>query len=507
MHSPVSPAPEPPQQRLAGILATAMDAVITIDAQQRIVLFNEAAARMFKVTAQEALGQPLDRLIPLPRREAHRDHVQRYARGDGVARSMSSVRALTGLRSDGEEFPIEASISHLGDGQEVLMTVMVRDVTVVREAERARLARAAADAANRAKTEFLSRMSHELRTPLNAVLGMAQLLEASLGERATERELHQFELMQTAGQQLRTLIDNVLDLSRLEGGEIHIEAREAELCTLLDSAMTENASLAAAQQVQLHAVYEVDRPFALHADPARLRQIVSNLISNGIKFQEQGGLVRVQAKRQQDCVRISVIDRGMGMTSEQQASLFEPFNRLGLERSGIDGAGIGMALTRQLVALMGGSMSVESAPGEGTSVHVNLPINQADLQPSGTVLYIEDNAVNALLVVEVLRQWPQVWVVVAEDGGAGLEQARRLQPDLVLLDMQLPDMDGLRVLQELKQDPATRELKVVALSANAMEQDVDATLRAGACAYWTKPIDFTPFLEKMRALLTHRCAG
>ncbi len=507
----MSPPHDPLPRHALEILATAQDAIITIDARQRVVLFNDAAARMFKLRAQDVLGQPLDRLIPLPHREAHRMHVNRYAAGRGPAQPMSAVRALKGLRSDGHEFPIEASVSRVGSGEDTLMTVLVRDVTQVREGERKRQEQAARDAANRAKTEFLARMSHELRTPLNAVLGMAQLLQAGLHDRLRDSEQHQFELLQAAGQQLRTLIDNVLDLSRIEAGEVGVDNREVELCALLDSTLAANARLAAAQQVRLQTSYEGERPLTVNADPERLHQVVSQLLTNGIKFHEQGGVVRVDVKRQLDCVRISVVDDGSGMTAAQQASLFEPFNRLGRERSGIDGAGIGMALARHLVALMGGRLAVESSPGRGTAVHVYLPLpslaDQTDRQPTGTVLYIEDNAVNALLVVEVLRQWPDVRVVVAEDGASGLAQALQLQPDVLLLDMQLPDMDGLQVLQRLKQDPATRQLKVVALSANAMASDVEATLRAGACAYWTKPIDFAPFLDKMRAMLLTRCDG
>ncbi|GAB4550084.1 MAG: hypothetical protein Tsb007_01000 [Rhizobacter sp.] len=505
MQAPVSPSPNPLQARALEILSTALDAIITIDAQQRIVLFNEAAVQMFRLSAQEALGQPLDRLIPTPHRAAHHAHVGRYARGEGPSHPMSSVRALKGLRSDGHEFPIEASVSRSGRGDNMLMTVLVRDVTAVRDSERKRLEQAAREAANLAKTEFLARMSHELRTPLNAVLGMAQLLQAGLHDRLSEPEQHQFELLQAGGQQLRTLIDHVLDLSRLEAGELVIESREIELCELIDSALVTNASLAQTQQVRLQSSYEVERPFTVHADPARLYQVVSHLVSNGIKLHRSGGVVRVEVKRERDCACISVIDDGAGLTAEQQALLFEPFNRLGRERSDIDGAGIGMALAHHLVTLMGGRLVVESSPGQGTALHVHLPVAQAQRQPSGTVLYIEDNAVNALLVVEVLRQWPEVRVVVAVDGASGLEQAHQLQPDVLLLDMQLPDMNGLQVLKRLKQEPATRKLKVVALSANAVGTDVDATLRAGAVAYWTKPIDFAPFLEKMRTMLLTGC--
>ncbi|WOB06043.1 response regulator [Piscinibacter gummiphilus] len=352
MTEPDSPDP---RERLADIVETAMDAIITIDATQRIVLFNEAACRMFLLAARDALGQPLDLLIPAVHRPAHREHVARYHEGDDAARRMGPVRALSGLRSDGTEFPIEATISRTGRGADMLMTVMVRDVTAVREAERTRLARAAAEAANRAKNEFLSRMSHELRTPLNAVLGITQLLRGRPGARLGGNENMQLELLHAAGLRLQVLIDRMLEFSRHPGGD-----------------------------------------FPLH-------------------------------------------------------------------------------------------FAAETS---------------ADEPPAGTVLYIEDNAVNALLVVEVLRQWPDVKVVVAATGTEGVQQARELDPSLVLLDMRLPDMSGDQVLHQLRVDPATRGLTVVALSASAMPLDVELAMNAGARAYWTKPFDFPSFLANVKALLS-----
>lgn len=349
-------APDSPdlRERLADIVETAMDAIITIDAGQHIVLFNDAACRMFLRSARDALGQPLDLLIPAAHRSVHRAHVARYHEGHDIARRMGPVRALSGLRSDGTEFPIEATISRTGHGADMLMTVMVRDVTAVREAERARLARAAAEAANRAKNEFLSRMSHELRTPLNAVLGITQLLRSRPGAHLGGNEGMQLELLHGAGLQLQVLIDRMLEFSRHPGG---------------------------------------DFPLPTDADTA------------------------------------------------------------------------------------------------------------SDEPPSGTVLYIEDNAVNALLVVEVLSQWPEVKVVVAETGTEGVQQARQLDPSLVLLDMRLPDMSGDQVLNELQDYPATRDLTVVALSASAMPLDVELAMAAGARAYWTKPFDFPSFLSNVKALL------
>jgi CheY-like chemotaxis protein/anti-sigma regulatory factor (Ser/Thr protein kinase) len=255
----------------------------------------------------------------------------------------------------------------------------------------------------------------------------------------------------------------------------------------------------------------------MRSDPARLRQVMLNLLSNAIKYNRHGGWVRVEVVRDPYFVHVLVRDNGLGMTPEQKAQLFQPFNRLGREYSGVQGTGIGLVLVRQLVALMGGELTLESTAGEGTCVRVTLPATDgrpmADAPPEselardespppeGVVLYIEDNGVNAILVEQLLRRWPRVELVVASDGATGLERARALAPDVVLLDMQLPDIDGLAVLKQLKADPATRSLTVVALSASAGTDEVRQARESGAMDYWTKPIDFDGFLRGLRVLL------
>jgi CheY-like chemotaxis protein/anti-sigma regulatory factor (Ser/Thr protein kinase) len=249
----------------------------------------------------------------------------------------------------------------------------------------------------------------------------------------------------------------------------------------------------------------------LHTDPARLRQVLLNLVSNAIQYNRPGGWVRIEWVWEPPCVRILVRDNGQGMSPQQQAGLFQPFNRLGREHGGVPGLGIGLVRSRQLVGLMGGELTLQSQAGEGTVAQVTLPLAHAPLaavdeslqaaEPQGLVLYIEDNTINAILVEQLLARWPGVQLVVAADGGSGLERAHALHPDLVLLDMQLPDMEGLEVLRRLKSDEATRDLVVVILSANAVHEDMVAAHAAGAVDYWTKPIDFDRFVDGMRRLL------
>ncbi len=503
--------------QLSGIMETALDAFITVNAKFQIVLFNLAAARMFGIAAEDVLGQGVDRFIPLAHRVAHQAYMALYAAEGATSRKMGRARELVAVRANGESFPIEASISRSGEGDRLLMTVMARDVTQLRAAEKAEHARTAAEAANRAKTEFLSRISHELRTPLNAVLGFAQLMRADSADPLSPHHEEQVGLVLQAGQHLRTLIDEMLDVSRIESGRMSIELRDFELCELLDAAMHMSRPHAAECGVRLEAAYAPTCTMLMRSDPDRLRQVMLNLLSNAIKYNRRGGWVRVEAIRDPYFIHIIVRDNGLGMNPQQKAQLFQPFNRLGREHSGVQGTGIGLVLVRQLVALMGGELTLESTAGEGTSVRVTLPATDgrpmADTTPGpdsegddiappeGVVLYIEDNRVNAILVEQLMRRWPRVKLIVAGDGATGLERARTLVPDVVLLDMQLPDIDGLAVLRQLKADPATRALAVVALSANGGAEEVRQAWESGAMDYWTKPIDFDAFIRGMRRLL------
>ncbi|MED5621846.1 PAS domain S-box protein [Ideonella sp. BN130291] len=505
--------------RLSSIIETALDAIVSVDAQQRIVVFNRAATQMFRIAATQALGGSLDRFIPPSLRAAHRAHVAAYAVSGESARRMGEARRLAGLRADGEEFPIEASISRSGEGEDLLMTVVARDTTRALEAERARQAQLAAEAASRAKTEFLSRMSHELRTPLNAVLGFSQLLQSGLRDRISEREQEQLDTIRQAGWHLLALINDVLDVSRIESGRLQVQTCAIDLRALLDEALQLLRVQAESNGVTLEPAYRQQPAAAVWGDPVRVRQVMLNVIGNAVKYNRAGGTVRVQVVGEPGRVRVDVVDTGLGMTRDQLAHLFEPFNRLGRERGGIEGSGIGMALTRQLMELMHGAIQVESEVGVGTTVRLHLPVPAVDgeagtlapaddpasaPQPAGLVLYIEDNPVNLLIVEEMLGRWPQVRFAQATDGARGIALARELQPDLVLLDMRLPDMDGVEVMAALHTHPATRSLRVVVLSAGAQPEDAELAKRCGALDYWTKPLDLERFMADMQRLLATR---
>jgi len=351
------------------------------------------------------------------------------------------------------------------------------------------------------------------------VLGFSQLLQIEAGGRLEETQRHRLGMIHLAGVQLRSLIDDVLDVSQIESGRLAINLETVDLPALVEEVLKLSGPNAEAERIRLETTGPMPS-ITLRTDPVRLRQVLLNLVSNGIKYNRPHGHVRIAARAQSDVLEIDVQDDGLGMSAEQMGQLFQPFNRLGRERGPVAGMGIGMALSRQLVRLLGGDIAVDSTQGHGTCVTLRLKgavirkvappmsavqrLPKHDGAPSGTVLYIEDNAANTLIVQELLAQWPGVRLLLAADGRSGIALARRSAPDLVLLDMRLPDLHGIEVLAALRMEPLTATIPVVSLSASAMPEEVDAARAAGATAYWTKPIDFAPFLKGVSALLAKR---
>ena len=386
------------------------------------------------------------------------------------------------------------------------------DVTDAKNAELARQQTAVAERASQAKSQFLARMSHELRTPLNAVLGFTQLLQIEAethvaGDRATK-----LGHIRAAGEHLLSLIDGVLDLSGLEAGNLKLDPQPIALAELVEQALPLVTRLAQQQGVTLSTGALAG---TVSADRTRLVQVLVNLLSNAIKYNRRGGSVTVSSApgaADGNSIGFIVTDTGRGMNADQLAHLFEPFNRLGIEREGIEGTGIGLTIVKALVTGMGGTIAVRSRAGEGTTVEVRLPATTGATatepsgvaQPvrhgtrSGQILYIEDNAVNVLLVEELVRNLSGLQIESAATGSAGVERARELRPDLVLVDMQLPDFDGFEVLRRLRATPETAGIACVALSANAMPEDIERALLAGFSDYWTKPIDFQVFLAALQ---------
>ena len=517
------------ERRYAAMLDGVDMVAINLDTNDRLLYCNDALLRLTGWSRTEVLGEPWSRrFLPAEHHGQTEALLASLAPDQGEpadtllpARHENEILTRSGQRRlmRWANAPLRAADGHL-----IGMSCIGEDITERQEAERVRQARLEADTANKAKTEFLARMSHELRTPLNAVLGFSQLLQVSARARLETEQQQQLDLIYLGGMQLRSIVNDVLDLSQIESGRLSINRAPVWLHSLLDSVVHLSEPQAGPAGIHLVRDYAEAPPLRLHTDEVRLRQVLLNLVSNSIKYNHPGGTVSIGFSVDAGELRLRVEDNGLGMTPEQLAQLFQPFNRLGREHGQVAGSGIGMALSLQLVRLMGGEMTVESRPSQGTRVHVLLSkvlaapestgpsapllpgpaspsLEAGTASPGGVVLYIEDNQANALLVQELLSRWPDVHLRLAEDGEEGLRQATARPPDLILLDMQLPDLQGLDVLRQLRAHPATAHLPVVALSANAMPQEIEIARRAGATDYWTKPINFPAFLAGLAALL------
>jgi signal transduction histidine kinase/CheY-like chemotaxis protein len=383
-------------------------------------------------------------------------------------------------------------------------------------------ARSTAEDANRAKTAFLAQMSHELRTPLNAMLGFAQLLATDRVQVLSPGQAERVRLITHAGWHLLGLVNDVMDISRIESGRFEVVNVRGDISAVLDEAVALTQPLARTHRVELSERAASKAGIGAMVDPRRLLQVLLNLLSNACKYNRPGGRIRVDVMREGGDVFIDVVDNGVGMTREQLAHLFEPFNRLGNKGHAIEGSGIGLALTRQLVEMMHGRLEVESTPASGTRARVVLPACAIPLeapanpvstpgsaqepQSTAVVLYIEDDPVNHILVEQMLSRCDGVHLLQAENATDGITLAQQTTPDLVLLDMHLPDMSGLDVLAALRADPRTQALRVVAVSANAMPTDVAAAMEMGVLEYWTKPLRLEAFLAGISKLLRVRIA-
>jgi signal transduction histidine kinase/ActR/RegA family two-component response regulator len=423
-----------------------------------------------------------------------------------VARAAQAFRAALQRRDEAER------------NLESLNTELERRV----EQRTAQLAasRDEAERANHAKSEFLSRMSHELRTPMNAILGFGQLLEQSAALPAANRGWVR-EIV-AAGRHLLELINDVLDLARVESGKFTVSPEPVALRPLIEECLTLLQPAAGAAGVRL---LEASRhcDVQVRADRTRLKQVLLNLLSNAVKYNRRQGSVNVVCVAEVDavprvCVRVS--DTGTGLEPDQLARLFVPFERLQADAR-IEGTGIGLALSKRLIEAMGGSIGAESTPGSGSTFWVRLPLAagvaaRAEPATGGTptaaavskapidVLCIEDNPANLRLIEGIFARQDNIRLLSALAPGLGLELARTHRPALILLDINLPDMDGYAVMQCLREHEATRAIPVLAISANAMPKDIERSKAAGFVAYLTKPIDVSELLRTVSALLAAR---
>jgi signal transduction histidine kinase/ActR/RegA family two-component response regulator len=371
-------------------------------------------------------------------------------------------------------------------------------------------------AASDAKDGFLSRVSHELRTPLNVILGFSELL--SLDELSAEHR-EWIGTVLKAGRHLLALLNDVLDISRVEGGHLSMSMEAVSVPELLAEVLDLARPLADAASVRLRPVPSLPDGLCVVADCQRLRQALLNLLSNAVKYNHPTGSVELSVERRDHGrLRINVTDTGRGVGPDAVTKLFTPFERLDAAQAGFEGTGLGLALSRHLVESMHGSLDFSSRPGQGSTFWIELPIGAPTTQVDAAtvpdalvtrrgyrtgkrILYIDDMAENVRLVEQILAYRPAVTLIPAMLAGVGLDLAREHHPDLILLDLHLPDMPGEEVLRRLRADVGTRDIPVVMLSADATQHHIDRLLAAGATAYLTKPIAVRPLLQTIDGVL------
>ena len=494
------------------------------------VVYSDLAGRVIQANPRfcELTGHTEAELAELPASSlSHADDVAGTAALSAqlVAGEIATYRNQHRLVTrSGTTVSVRSTVSLLRDANNEpwRIVAVVEDITEHLRLEEAESAREAAEAANLAKSEFLSRMSHELRTPLNAMLGFAQLLEIDRRHPLDDAQRPWVAQIQQAGWHLLEMINDVLDLSRIESDNLRLQSTPLDLREIVRATTALVAGDAERRNIRITEQLSPGTS-AVMGDSTRVKQILTNLLSNAVKYNVDGGRIHIAARLAgADQIEVSVTDTGLGMTPEQMDLLFRPFNRLGRERTALPGTGIGLVISRRLAELMGGTIRVKSMPGEGSSFILRLSravdadtvrsaLDAFDAVPTDyhrrRVHYVEDNETNVEVMRGILAQRAQVQLEVSVTGLDGLAAMRAQRPHLVLLDMHLPDISGLELLRHLKADPATASIPVIAVSADATSQQIDAALDAGAVRYLTKPVDVTELLAAVDDLLDRMDTG
>ena len=413
-------------------------------------------------------------------------------------------------------------LSHIQDRDRALQET--HDALEDRVEERTKeltLAKEEAEKANHAKSEFLSRMSHELRTPMNAILGFGQLLEYNSKEPLTDSQTVKVKQILKAGNHLLGLINEVLDLSHIESGHLSMTIEDIRLQNVIDEALTLISPLAEEKNIQITNSISRHPDLTAQGDFTRLKQVLLNLLSNAVKYNRPDGSITLEVQKlREGLIRIDITDTGMGIPEDKQNLLFEPFNRLDAANSAIEGTGIGLTITKRLVEMMDGTVSMRSVSGEGTCFSVELPegkplakgsekkvirpvqkVSNKKEEQKWTLLYVEDNPANLMLVEQILQSRPDIHLMAAPEATMGIELARAHRPDLILMDINLPGMDGISAMKHLQNYEETKDIPVIAVSANAMASDIQKGQEVGFKSYITKPFDIPKFFAEINAYL------
>jgi signal transduction histidine kinase/CheY-like chemotaxis protein len=494
--------------------------------------------QLFNVGAQRMLGYTIDEVINVMRPGELHDPAESLLRANALSIEFNvpiapgsfeslACKSLRGLEDtfetsfickDGSRLPMMVSVTALRDalgGAIGFLILGANNSERKRADDELKRAMQAVEAASNAKSDFMSRMSHELRTPLNAILGFAQLIETGSPE-PTVAQKRSVDQILKAGWYLLELINEILDLALVESGRLALSIEPVSVAEVLQECRTMIEPLAESYDIKMYFA-ELSWPSFVYADRIRVKQVMINLLMNALKYNRPGGSVSVDFTARSECgLCIHVRDTGLGLTQAQLPQLFQAFNRLGREATAEEGTGIGLVVTKRLVELMGGKIGVESTLGVGSVFWIELPLTDApkiddkdqealagvhtginlDVRPY-SVLYVEDNPANLELVEQILSRRADLHFFSAAEAGIGIAFARSHRPDVILMDINLPSVSGMDAMQILRADPRTAHIPILALSANAVERDIQNAIAAGFVGYITKPIKVSTFLQAL----------